>query len=76
MLQVLNWVMSAAAFVGTIFNSRRNKVSQCIWVITNVYMSWLNFYMGIPSIGTLYIAYTLLAIYGIYEWTRQERQEK
>ena len=72
-LEVLNWIVSALAFIGTIFNSRRNKISQLIWVFTNLYMAWLNFHMNIPSIGTLYIAYFILAVYGFFVWKKKER---
>ena len=72
-LEVLNWIVSALAFIGTIFNSRRNKISQLIWVFTNLYMAWLNFHMSIPSIGTLYIAYFILAVYGFFVWNKKEK---
>ena len=72
-LEVLNWIVSALAFIGTIFNSRRNKISQLIWVFTNLYMAWLNFHMSIPSIGTLYIAYFILAVYGFFVWKKKEK---
>lgn len=75
MLEIINWLMSGVAFVGTVFNSRRNKISQAIWMVTNLYMAWLNYYIGVPSIGTLYVAYFLLAVYGLFEWRRQERLE-
>ena len=73
-LEVLNWIVSALAFIGTIFNSRRNKISQLIWVFTNLYMAWLNFHMSIPSIGTLYIAYFILAVYDFFVWTKKEKK--
>lgn len=75
-IEIINWVMVIAALIGTFFNSRRNKISQLIWSVTNLYMMWFNFHMGIFSIGTLYLAYFLLSVYGLYEWTRQEREEK
>lgn len=75
MLEYLNWTMSALAFFGTILNSRRNKWGQCIWILTNIYMCGLNFYYGINSIACLYIAYTILAIYGVFCWRNKEIKE-
>ena len=74
-LEVLNWIVSALAFIGTIFNSRRNKTSQLIWAFTNLYMAWQNFHMNIPSIGTLYIAYFILAVYGFFVWNKKEKNQ-
>lgn len=71
-LDVLNWVMSTLAFVGTVLNAEKYRAGFWLWCITNAYMAGLNFYLGVPSIGCLYIAYFVMAIRGLIVWKRKK----
>lgn len=71
MLQVLNWVMSALALLRTYLNAEQRRSGLYIWAVTNAYMAGLNFYLGIPSLGCLYIAYFIMAIRGLIVWKRK-----
>lgn len=75
MLQVLNWIMSILAFFGTCLNAEKYRAGFYIWAVTNAYMAGLNFYLGIPSIGFLYVAYFIMAIRGLVVWKRKEKKD-
>lgn len=71
MLQIINWIMSVLAFTGTVLNAEKHRSGFYLWTITNAYMAGLNFYLGIPSIGCLYIAYLIMAIRGLVAWKKK-----
>ena len=73
-LEIITWLMSALAFCGTILNSRRNKLGFIAWIITNGFFAIYNYcVLNCPSIGTLYIAYFILAVYGFFVWNKKEK---
>ena len=66
------WIMSIIALIGTIINARANKWGFVLWTISNLYMAYINYRAGLYAIGTLFVIYFLLAIYGLYHWGKQE----
>ncbi len=72
---ILSVVMSGIAFLGTVMNAERNKIGFIFWLISNLYMS-IRFYMiGEYAQCVLFFAYFVLAIRGIFAWTKKEKEE-
>ena len=75
MWTVLSWIMSAIALAGTLMNAERNKWGFAFWLISNLYMSIRFFVIGEYAQSALFFIYFLLAIRGIFSWTKKERQD-
>ena len=74
--QVLSWIMCAVALTGTIINAERNKYGFAFWVVSNLYMVIRFAVIDEFAQMTLFFVYFLLAIRGIYSWTKKERKSK
>ncbi len=75
MWTVLSWIMSAIALAGTLMNAERNKWGFAFWLISNLYMSIRFFVIGEYAQSALFFIYFLLAIRGIFSWTKKEQQD-
>lgn len=71
----LSWIMSAIALAGTLMNAERNKWGFAFWLISNLYMSIRFFVIGEYAQSALFFIYFLLAIRGIFSWTKKEQQD-
>lgn len=69
---VLNWLMSAIALTGTIFNAERNIYGFVFWIISNLYMVIRFAYIGEYAQMCLFFVYFLLAVRGIMVWKRKK----
>lgn len=73
---VLSWLMSAIAFAGTVMNAERNKWGFVFWLISNLYMSVRFFVIKEYAQSILFFLYFILAIRGIFSWTKKEEREE
>lgn len=73
---MLSFVMSVIAFTGTVMNAERNKWGFAFWLISNLYMSIRFFVIGEYSQSILFFAYFVLAIRGVFSWTKKEDDDK
>ena len=71
---VLSWIMSAIALAGTLMNAERNKWGFAFWLVSNLYMSIRFFVIGEFAQSALFFVYFLLAIRGIFSWTKKEKE--
>lgn len=69
---VLSWIMSAVALAGTIFNAEKNIYGFMFWVVSNLYMVIRFWVIGEYAQMTLFFIYFLLAIRGIYVWSKRK----
>jgi len=74
--QVLSWIMCAVALTGTIINAERNKYGFAFWVVSNLYMVIRFAVIGEFAQSTLFFIYFLLAIRGLYSWSKKEKVKK
>lgn len=73
---ILSWVMSGIALLGTIWNAERNKYGFIFWLVSNLYMTIRFAYIGEYAQMCLFFIYFLLAIRGIVAWSKKDRAEK
>ncbi len=82
---ILNWwmdpwnflsgVMSVIALAGTFMNAERNKWGFAFWLISNLYMCIRFFMIHEYAQSVLFFVYFVLAIRGIYAWSRKENKD-
>jgi nicotinamide riboside transporter PnuC len=64
-------ILTILALLGVVLNIKKNIWCFYIWLVTNASWAVIDFYKGIPAQGVLFSIYTLLAVYGIYEWKKK-----
>ena len=72
---MLSVIMSGIALAGTFMNAERNKWGFAFWLISNMYMCINFFIIGAYAQSGLFFIYFLLAIKGIFVWTKKEQNE-
>lgn len=72
---ILSWLMSAAALIGTVINAEQNKFGFVFWIVSNLYMVIRFAVIGEYAQMTLFFIYFLLAIRGIYAWSKKEKSK-
>jgi nicotinamide riboside transporter PnuC len=73
--EIITWIISGLALTGTILNSNRNKYGFILWFGTNLFWTIVDFKAGLYAQSALFFAYTILAVKGIYTWTKKEQIE-
>lgn len=69
---ILSWIMSGIALTGTIINAEKNKYGFLFWIVSNLYMVVRFAIIGEYAQMTLFFIYFLLAIRGIFVWSRKK----
>lgn len=72
-MEIVTWLISVMALIGTILNANMNKHGFTLWLITNMFWTIVDFKAGLYAQSALFLAYTLLAIKGIITWTKKEK---
>jgi nicotinamide riboside transporter PnuC len=75
MFTLLTAILTILAIIGVILNIKKKSACFYIWTVTNFSWCLVDFYKGIPMQGCLFFVYTLLAIYGIIQWRKDERKQ-
>lgn len=70
---ILSWIMCGVALAGTIINAERNKYGFVFWGVSNLYMVIRFAVIKEYAQTTLFFIYFLLALRGIYSWSKKER---
>lgn len=70
---ILSWIMSAVALAGTLMNAERNKYGFMFWLISNLYMTIRFAVIGEYAQMVLFFIYFLLAIRGLFAWSKKEK---
>ena len=66
--------LTLGALVGVILNIKKKKVCFYIWLVTNTAWAAVDFYKGIPAQGILFTIYAGLAVWGIFEWKEEGKE--
>ena len=68
------WIVTAICLVGTVLNSRKNKACFYFWAVGNVLWAIYDFNSQLYSRCALDIVQLALGLYGLYEWSKQEKK--
>lgn len=74
--EIITWIVSFLALMGTILNANRNKYGFVLWFCTNLFWVIVDFKSGLYAQSALFFAYTLLAIKGLITWSNAEKRVK
>lgn len=67
------WIVTGLSILGTVLNIKKKKICFVIWLFTN--LAWFIYDLmtnNYPQ-AALFGVYTLLSIWGIYEWRKTKR---
>lgn len=71
----LSWILVMISLIGNIFVIKRNVAGQWLWTIGNAGWIAYDLYMGAYSQAFLFGAYLAMSIWGVIEWTREDRKK-
>lgn len=72
--QIITWIVSFLALIGTILNANRNKNGFILWFFTNLFWVIVDFKNGLYAQSALFLAYTVLALKGFFTWIKKEKR--
>ena len=73
-MAVFMWMLTALSLVGVWLNIKKKVSGFYIWLIGDIGWVYIDFKEGLTSQAVLFIVYSFLCIYGIYEW-RQSNEK-
>lgn len=73
LLLKVSWLISALAMVGVVLNIYKIRFCFWIWLCTNTFFCVLDFAAGLYAQAFLFAVYTVLAIWGLVQWKRDDK---
>lgn len=70
MIEIMMWLVTAAALVGTVANIKQKRWCFAVWIATNGTWVWYDWRMGAYAQAALFLAYTGLSIWGWFAWKK------
>ncbi len=68
----MEWLVTIFSITGVVLNIKKNKWCFVIWSVTNFCWMVIDFYKGIYAQAFLFLIYFILALYGLYEWSKEK----
>ena len=65
------WLITIASIIGTVANIYKKKWCFWIWLVTNSMWLIIDFRAGLYAQAFLFAVYVLLAVWGLYRWSRK-----
>lgn len=75
-MTALAWLLTVLSLVGVVLNIKRKKACFYVWGVTNFGWVVVDYSAGLYAQAALFTIYTVLAVYGIYEWSKSHVQDK
>ena len=63
------WLLTLLSLIGVILNIRKRRECFLIWTFSNGSWAVIDYRAGLPEQAVLFAIYSLLALYGLYEWS-------
>ena len=72
LLEGISWVFTAASIIGAVYNARAKILGFYIWIFANI--GWVVYDALIKNYSqmALFIVYTFITAWGIYQWKRKK----
>lgn len=74
MIAELTWLLAALSLVGVWLNIKKKSTCFIIWLATNASWTIYDFSIGAYAQSVLFFIYTILAVYGLYEWKYKKQK--
>ena len=71
----MTWIIVTIALIGTILNARQKWQGFLFWFVSNGWLCVYNATISEYAQSSLFGAYLLLTVYGIYCWKKKERNQ-
>jgi len=70
------YVFALLALVGSVLNARKKRIGFIFWIITNLYWVIHNIICAEYAQAFIYMANTVISIFGLINWKKIKRKEK
>ncbi len=70
---IITWLLTALSLWGVWLNIKKDKKCFYIWIIANFGWITVNIKANLYAQAALFAIYTVLSIYGIYEWSKPDK---
>lgn len=67
---ILTLVTIASITAAILVSRNKPLAANCIWAVSNLYIIHHNLYIGQYELAALFIAYEIIAVYGVYNLRR------
>jgi nicotinamide riboside transporter PnuC len=68
---IITVIITILSLIGVILNIKKNKICFIVWSFTNLSWFIIDLYKQIYMQAFLFLVYFILALYGIYEWSKR-----
>ena len=68
MITELTWILALLSLIGVWLNIKKKSSCFVIWLFTNASWTVYDFSINAYAQSALFLVYTILAVYGLYEW--------
>jgi len=74
----MDWtiIITIVSIIATIANVYQKKWCFVVWFFTNAFWTVYDFMIGAYAQSVLFAVYTVLAIMGMYQWTKKTKDVK
>ena len=69
-MEILIWFLTALSIVGVWLNIKKNIWGFYLWLIGDIGWVYIDLKAGLTGQAVLFVVYSGLCIYGIYEWRK------
>lgn len=76
LVEKLSWILVVLSLLGNVFVIRKNVIGQWMWAISNIGWVGFNIWLGANSQAFLFLVYFLMAVWGIYSWTKDDQKQQ
>jgi len=66
------WMLTGLSLIGIWLNIKKKRFCFVVWTISNTVWCVIDFKVGLPEQGWLFVVYTGLSIYGWFAWGKDE----
>lgn len=75
-IENLGWLLTALSLVGVWLNIKKDVRCFYLWTFTNGSWAAVDWYAGLYAQSALFSIYFVLAIWGIYAWKTNRKENK
>lgn len=73
---MFTWAATIVALVGTVLNCKQIRACFYLWMVTNLMWFGYDVFMCLYSRALLDAVQFVLAVYGVYEWKKLEKESR
>lgn len=74
-MEIINWITTAICLMGTVLNVKKIKLCFWLWLAGNILWLIIDIKNGLWSRAILDIVQGILALWGIIEWKKENKND-